>query len=81
MIEALARDIDAPISIDTMKAAVAREAARLGASVINDVWGLQRDPAMADVVAETGSAVIVMHNRERTDAAIDILDDVERGAG
>ncbi|MGO9418862.1 dihydropteroate synthase [Roseiarcus sp.] len=78
VIEALARDIDAPISIDTMKAAVAREAARLGASVINDVWGLQRDPAMADVVAETGSAVIVMHNRERTDAAIDILDDVER---
>src|ERR1700733_6570255 len=75
--EALA-ELDAPISIDTGKAAVAREAARLGASVINDVWGLQRDPGMADAVADTDSAVVVMHNRERTDGTIDILDDVER---
>jgi dihydropteroate synthase len=76
-LEALA-ELDAPISIDTSKSAVAREAARLGACVINDVWGLQRDPGMADAVAETGSAVVVMHNRETTDPAIDILDDVER---
>jgi dihydropteroate synthase len=76
-LEALA-GLDAPISIDTSKAAVAREAARLGACVINDVWGLQRDPGMADAVAETGSAIVVMHNRETTDPAIDILDDVER---
>ena len=78
VLEALARELDAPLSIDTTKAAVAREAARLGASVINDVWGLQRDPGMADAVAETGSAVVVMHNREAIDAAVDILDDVER---
>jgi dihydropteroate synthase len=78
VLEALASVIDAPVSIDTSKAAVAREAARLGACVINDVWGLQRDPAMADAVAETGSAVVVMHNREQVDSAIDILDDVER---
>jgi dihydropteroate synthase len=77
-LEALAHDIDAPISIDTSKAAVAREAARLGASVVNDVWGLQRDPGMADAVAETASAVVVMHNRHSVDAAIDILDDVDR---
>ena len=76
-LEALAT-LDAPISIDTSKAAVAREAARLGACVINDVWGLQRDPGMADAVAETGSAVVIMHNRDAADAAIDILDDVER---
>jgi dihydropteroate synthase len=76
-LEALA-DLDAPISIDTSKAAVARKAARLGACVINDVWGLQRDPGMADAVAETGSAVVVMHNREEKDPALDILDDVER---
>ncbi|HLX98276.1 MAG TPA: dihydropteroate synthase, partial [Roseiarcus sp.] len=76
VIEALA-DLDAPISIDTAKAAVAREAARLGACVINDVWGLQRDPGMADAVAETGSAVVVMHNREEKDPSVDILDDVE----
>jgi dihydropteroate synthase len=71
-------DLDAPISIDTGKAAVAREAARLGACVINDIWGLQRDSSMADAVAETGSAIVVMHNREQADPAIDILDDVER---
>jgi dihydropteroate synthase len=76
-LEALA-EVDAPISIDTSKAAVAREAARLGACVINDVWGLQRDPGMADAVAETSSAVVVMHNRDAADPAIDILDDVER---
>jgi dihydropteroate synthase len=78
VLEALRREIDAPISVDTSKAAVAREAARLGASVINDVWGLGRDPGMADAVADTASAVIVMHNRETVDPAIDILDDVER---
>jgi dihydropteroate synthase len=77
-LEALGAALDAPISIDTSKAAVAREAARLGACVINDVWGLQRDPGMADAVAETGSAVVVMHNRDAADPAIDILDDVER---
>ena len=78
VLEALADEIEAPVSIDTSKAAVAREATRLGASVINDVWGLQRDPAMADVVAETGSATVIMHNRDHADEAIDILDDVER---
>ncbi len=76
-LEALA-DLDAPISIDTSKAKVAREAARLGACVINDVWGLQRDPGMADAVAETGSAVVIMHNRDEKNPALDILDDVER---
>jgi dihydropteroate synthase len=76
-LEALA-ELDGPISIDTSKAKVAREAARLGACVINDVWGLQRDPGMADAVAETSSAVVVMHNRDAADPAIDILDDVER---
>jgi dihydropteroate synthase len=78
VLEALAGGLDAPISIDTAKGAVAREAARRGACVINDVWGLQRDPEMADAVAETGSAVVVMHNREEADETIDILDDVER---
>jgi dihydropteroate synthase len=71
-------EFDAPISIDTSKAAVAREAARLGACVINDVWGLQRDPGMAGAVADTGSAIVVMHNRDGADPTIDILDDVER---
>ncbi len=78
VLEALRDALDAPVSIDTSKAAVAREAARLGASVVNDVWGLQRDPEMADAVAESGSGLVVMHNRMAADPSIDILDDVER---
>ncbi len=78
VISALARELDLPLSIDTTKAGVAREAVRLGASIVNDVWGLQRDPGMAEAVAETGSALVVMHNREAADPSIDILDDVER---
>src|SRR5208337_2937071 len=78
VLEALGPDLDQPVSIDTSKAAVAREAARLGASVVNDVWGLQRDAGMANAVAETASTLVVMHNRESADASIDILDEVER---
>ena len=78
VLEALARELDMALSIDTSKASVARAAAGLGASVINDVWGLERDPGMADAVAETGAAVVIMHNRQAADATIDILDDVER---
>ena len=74
----LARTLDAPLSIDTYKAAVARRAAALGAVLINDVWGLQHDPGMADAVAETQTAVVIMHNRERRDAAIDIVSDIRR---
>src|SRR6266576_2777836 len=74
----LARGLDAPLSIDTYKAAVARRAAELGAILINDVWGLQHDPGMADAVAETETAVVIMHNRAQKDAAIDILADIRR---
>ena len=65
-----------PVSIDTMKASVAAWALDLGAAIANDVWGLQRDPDMARVVAERGAPVIVMHNRESTDPAIDIVVEV-----
>ena len=74
----LGASLSVPISIDTMKAEVARRAAALGACVINDVWGLQRDPDMAAAVAETGCAVVVMHNRAEIDASLDILDDMRR---
>ncbi len=65
-----------PVSIDTLKARIAAWALEQGAAVVNDVWGLQRDPDMARVVAEHGAAVIIMHNRERADPAIDIVADV-----
>ena len=67
-----------PISIDTMKAGVAARALEAGASIMNDVWGLQRDPDMAAVAAEAGCEIIVMHNRETVDHSIDILDDIDR---
>ncbi len=65
-----------PVSIDTMKAAVAAWALEVGAAIVNDVWGLQRDPDMARVVAEHGAPVIIMHNRDAADPAIDIVADV-----
>ncbi len=65
-----------PLSIDTTKAAVARRAAVLGAAVVNDVSGLRGDPAMAELVAESGAAVVVMHHREKIDSTIDIVADM-----
>jgi dihydropteroate synthase len=65
-----------PVSIDTIKASVARWALDQGAAIVNDVWGLQRDPDMAPLVAERGMRVIVMHNRDSADPAIDIVADV-----
>ena len=66
-----------PVSIDTIKAKVAAWAFEQGAAILNDVWGLQRDPDMARVAAEHGVPVIVMHNREAPDAALDIMADVK----
>jgi dihydropteroate synthase len=65
-----------PVSIDTMKSAVAAWALEAGAAIVNDVWGLQRDPDMARVVAEHSVPVIIMHNRDKEDPAIDIVADV-----
>ena len=65
-----------PVSIDTMKASVAAWALDAGAAIANDVWGLQRDPDMAKVVAERGVPVVVMHNRDSVDASLDIMKDI-----
>jgi dihydropteroate synthase len=66
-----------PVSIDSMKAEVARWALDQGAAMANDVWGLQRDPAMAALVAERDVPLVIMHNREAADPAIDIMADIE----
>jgi dihydropteroate synthase len=65
-----------PVSIDTIKSKVAVWALEQGAAIVNDVWGLQRDPDMARVVAEHRVPVIIMHNRDSADPAIDIVADV-----
>ncbi|HEX5509639.1 MAG TPA: dihydropteroate synthase, partial [Pseudolabrys sp.] len=56
-----------PVSIDTIKAEIAAWALDQGATIVNDVWGLQRDPAMAPLVAKRGVPIIVMHNRDEAD--------------
>lgn len=66
VIEELRGKTRLPISIDTMKSDVARAAVNAGAEIINDVWGMQKDPDMARVAGETGCGVIIGHNRECT---------------
>jgi dihydropteroate synthase len=68
--------LGAPVSIDSMKSAVVAWALEAGAGIANDVWGLQRDPDMAKVIAAHNAPVIVMHNRDRADPAIDIMQDI-----
>lgn len=65
-----------PVSIDSMKPAVVAWALDAGASLANDVWGLQRDPDMARLLAARQTPVIVMHNRDRVDPDIDIMKDM-----
>ncbi|MCK5695988.1 MAG: dihydropteroate synthase [Desulfobacula sp.] len=61
VIENLSKRIDVPISIDTVKAVVAREALNAGASIINDISAFEKDPAMADLAAQRGVPVVLMH--------------------
>ena len=75
VIRRLAETAPVPISIDSHKASTAAAALAAGATIVNDVWGLSRDPDMARVAAEFGAPVIVMHNRETPDAAIDTIAD------
>ena len=70
--------LDVPVSIDTTKSAVAARALSLGAVLVNDVWGLQKDPRMADIVAEAEAAVVIMHNRIEKDENLDIIADIRR---
>ena len=81
VIEALAGALHIPISIDTYKAEIAREALRAGAAMVNDVWGLRRDPDMARVVAEAGVPVVLMHNQAHTrydDLVPDVIGELRR---
>lgn len=64
VVEAVAREVDTPISIDTYKPAVATECLALGASIVNDITGLD-DSAMVEAVAAAGAGVVIMHMRGR----------------
>lgn len=60
-------NVQVPISIDTYKAEVARQAILAGANIINDIWGAKADPDMAKVAAELQVPIILMHNRNNRD--------------
>jgi dihydropteroate synthase len=74
----LANELAVPVSVDTYKAGVAARAVELGAILINDVWGLQKDPGTADTVAAAEAAVAIMHNRSEKDGALDVVVELRR---
>lgn len=73
---ALAGRIGIPLSIDSYRAATASAAVAAGASIVNDIWGLQHDTEMARVVARNGAGLCIMHNRKAIDPGCDILADI-----
>ena len=80
-IERLASEIPVPISIDTYKSGVASRALQAGAAMINDIWGLKRDPTLADLAAKAGVPIILMSNQRDApcqDIMPEIISDLER---
>lgn len=84
VINMLSKELDVPISIDTYKAEVAKQAIEAGASIINDVWGAKADPEMANIAAKYNVPIILMHNRHDRnydqlipDMIVDMLESVK----
>ncbi|MBZ9756668.1 dihydropteroate synthase [Mesorhizobium sp. ESP6-5] len=75
VIEALAQVGDVLISVDTYRADTARLAVKAGAHIVNDVWGLQREPDIARVAAETGAGLVIMHTGRDRDKLPDVIAD------
>src|ERR1700738_1897404 len=63
VVERVAAAVAVPVSIDTYKAVVAERALAAGATLVNDIWGLRRDPRMAATVSRAGAPVVLMHNK------------------
>ena len=75
VIETLKKELDIPVSVDTYKSRVARAALAAGADLVNDIWGLKYDPEMAAVIAQSGAACCLMHNRAEADYG-DFMEDL-----
>ncbi|MCC0029464.1 MAG: dihydropteroate synthase [Brucellaceae bacterium] len=75
VIEALSAQSDVLVSVDTYRAETARLAVEAGAHIVNDVWGLQRDPEIAAVVQATGAGVVMMHTGRERETAADVVAD------
>ena len=91
VVEQLSRQAPVPVSIDTYKSAVAREALACGAAIVNDVSALQYDEGLGEAVADTGAAFVLMHNRGRSrdmygqatyrDLTAEIVDELQTAIG
>lgn len=71
VIEKIKQEFSVPVSLDTYKAAVAKEGIQAGADLLNDIWGLQHDPALGKIVADSGVAYCLMHNRDKITEEMD----------
>ena len=78
VVRRLAGEAGVPVSIDTYKEEVAKVAVAAGATILNDVWGLTRSPAIADVAARHGCALVLMHNQDGTDYPGDLMQEIKR---
>lgn len=80
--ESVVRDLagksGVPVSIDTYKVDVAEAAVAAGATILNDIWGLARSPALADLAAKQGCALVLMHNQDGTEYPGDIMSEIKR---
>ncbi|KXF76996.1 dihydropteroate synthase [Paramesorhizobium deserti] len=75
VIATLAQDTDCLISVDTYREETARLAVKAGAHVVNDVWGLQREPGIANLAAETGAGLVIMHTGRERERDPDVIAD------
>jgi dihydropteroate synthase len=73
----LSRAAGVPVSIDTYKLEVAEAAVSAGATIINDIWGLRRSPAIADLAARLGCGLVLMHNQDGTNYERDIMQEIQ----
>ena len=81
VVEQLVHDVPVPLSVDTYKLEVARQALKAGANMINDIWGLKKEPRLADLAAEKGVPVVLMSNQRGSrchDIVSAVIWDLER---
>lgn len=77
VIKKLKEEINVPISVDTYKSKVAEESLKLGVEMINDIWGLQKDKNMANVISKYDAYVCIMHNQDKTEYDKDIIESIK----
>lgn len=81
VVRRLARDSGVAVSIDTYKQEVAEAGVIAGATIVNDVWGLTRSPAIAELAAKHGCALVLMHNQDGTEYTGDMIAEIKRFLG